>query len=150
LTFDDIRIGHLLIDQFDDFTILFVFTFDGLWLRKYSLLKNEKLCLIEQIPLKSPTIVEDNWKINQVEFISQTVRRSSQKPKSFPFSSDQIERNSRDNTPISLENSRCTMSPLFHESSLFILDGSILLMESSLSAMHVLNRFLSKTISSVF
>jgi hypothetical protein len=72
---DDIRIGHLLVDQFDDITILFVVTMDGLWLRKYSLLINKNLCLLEQIPIKSPKISAENWKVNKAEFISKTVRK---------------------------------------------------------------------------
>lgn len=74
LILDDIRIGHLLVDQFNDITILFVVTMDGLWLRKYSLLTNKNLCLIEQILLKPAMILEENWKVNKVEFISKTVR----------------------------------------------------------------------------
>jgi hypothetical protein len=76
LILDDIRIGHLLVDQLNDITIIFVITLDGLWLRKYSLLINQKLCLIEQITLKPPMISEENWKVNKAEFISKTVRKS--------------------------------------------------------------------------
>jgi len=72
LTLDNIRIGHLLIDHLNDITILFVITFDGLLLRKYSLINNQ-LCLIEQIQLKPINIPENQWKINKVEFISETV-----------------------------------------------------------------------------
>jgi hypothetical protein len=75
LVLDNIRIGHLLVDQFNDITILFVITLDGLWLRKYSLLINKNLCLIEEIPLKPPMILADNWKVNKAEFISKTVRK---------------------------------------------------------------------------
>ncbi len=75
LILDDIRIGHLLVDQFDDITILFVVTMDSLWLRKYSLLINKNLCLLEQIPLKPPRISAETWKVNKVEFISKTVRK---------------------------------------------------------------------------
>jgi hypothetical protein len=73
LVFDDIRIGHLFVDQFNDITVLFVITLDGLWLRKYSLLNNQNLCLLEKIPLKSPNISIENWKVNKAEFISKTV-----------------------------------------------------------------------------
>ncbi|CAF1267399.1 unnamed protein product [Adineta steineri] len=72
LVFDDIHIGHLLVDQLNDITILFVITLDGLWLRKYSLLLDRKLCLIEQIQLKPPMISANSWKINKAEFISKT------------------------------------------------------------------------------
>jgi len=72
LTLDNIRIGHLLIDHLNDITILFVITFDGLLLRKYSLINNQ-LCLIEQIQLKPRNISENQWKINKAEFISETV-----------------------------------------------------------------------------
>jgi hypothetical protein len=72
LIFDDIRIGHLLVDQLNDITILFVITLDGLLLRKYSLLNNQ-LCLLEQMELKPPVILINHWKINKAEFISQTV-----------------------------------------------------------------------------
>ncbi len=71
---DDIRIGHLLVDQLNDITILFVITLDGLWLRKYSLLTNKKLCLIEQIQLKPPMISLNDWRVNKAEFISKTVK----------------------------------------------------------------------------
>lgn len=49
---------------------------DGLSLRKYSLLNNKNLCLIEQISLKPLTVSDENWKINQVEFISKTVKKN--------------------------------------------------------------------------
>ncbi|CAF2146086.1 unnamed protein product [Rotaria magnacalcarata] len=74
LILDDIRIGHLLVDHFNDLTILFVITLDGLWLRKYSLIVHEndkQLCLIEQIELKPSMISSDEWKVNKAEFISQ-------------------------------------------------------------------------------
>jgi hypothetical protein len=76
LMLDDIRIGHLLVDQFNDVTILFVISMDGLWLRKYSLLINKNLCLLEQIPLKPPFILAENWKVNKAEFISKTVKKN--------------------------------------------------------------------------
>jgi hypothetical protein len=65
--------GHLFVDQFNDMTILFVITLNGLSLRKYSLLNNKNLCLLEKIPLKSPSISIENWKVNKAEFISKTV-----------------------------------------------------------------------------
>jgi hypothetical protein len=77
LILDDIRIGHLLVDQFNDITILFVITLDGLWLRKYSLLTNKNLCLLEQIELKPPMISLNEWKVNKAELIPKTVRMSS-------------------------------------------------------------------------
>lgn len=78
LILDDIRIGHLLVDHFDDITIFFVITLDGFWLRKYSLIVTEndkKLCLIEQIQLKPPLISSNNWQVNKAEFIMQTVKK---------------------------------------------------------------------------
>ncbi|UJR23891.1 hypothetical protein I4U23_026863 [Adineta vaga] len=52
LIFDDIRIGHLLIDRFNDITVLFVITL--------------------VIDLKPPMILSENWKINKAELISKT------------------------------------------------------------------------------
>ncbi|CAF3351512.1 unnamed protein product [Rotaria sp. Silwood1] len=71
LILDNIRIGHLLINNFNDITILFVITFDSLVLRKYSLI-NKQLCLIEHIQLKPINIPENQWKINKAEFILET------------------------------------------------------------------------------
>lgn len=79
LVFDDIRIGHLLVDHFHDVTILFIITLDGLWLRKYSLITNENgktLCLIEQINLKPTSILSHDWKVNRAEFITEKVKRT--------------------------------------------------------------------------
>ncbi|CAF3565382.1 unnamed protein product [Adineta steineri] len=70
LTLENIRIGHLLVDHFNGITIIFVITFDGLELRKYTLINNQ-LCLIEQIQLKPPDILDNQWKINKAEFISE-------------------------------------------------------------------------------
>ena len=72
LTLDDIHIGHLLVNQVNKITVLFVVTLDGLFLRKYSLINNQ-LCLIEQIELKPTHILNDQWKINKAEFILETV-----------------------------------------------------------------------------
>jgi hypothetical protein len=72
-TLENIRIGHLLIDHFNDITILFVITLNGLELRKYSSINNQ-LCLIEQIQLKPTNIPENQWKINKAEFIPETVK----------------------------------------------------------------------------
>ena len=72
LTLENLRIGHLLIDHFDNITILFVITLDGLTLRKYSFFNNQ-LCLIEHIELKPTNIPENQWKINRAEFILETV-----------------------------------------------------------------------------
>jgi hypothetical protein len=55
-------------------TILFVITLDGLLLKKYSLVNNQ-LCFIEQIQLKPMNITDNQWKINKVEFISETVKK---------------------------------------------------------------------------
>ena len=73
LTFENIRIGHLFVDHFQNMTIIFVITLDGLSLRKYSLVNNQ-LCLIEHIQLKPTNISDEQWKINRVEFLSETVR----------------------------------------------------------------------------
>ena len=54
LVLNDVHIGHLLVDQLNGITVLFVITLDGLWLRKYSLLADQTLCLLEQIDLKPP------------------------------------------------------------------------------------------------
>ena len=70
---ENIRIGHLLVDQLNDVTILFVITKDGLRLRKYSLLTNQKLCFLEELLLKSSEIPDKNWKVNQVELMTKTV-----------------------------------------------------------------------------
>ena len=72
---ENIRIGHLLVDQLNDLTILFVITLDGLRLRKYSLLINQKLCFLEEMPLKPPEIEHKYWKINKAELITKTVRQ---------------------------------------------------------------------------
>jgi hypothetical protein len=109
LVFDDIRIGHLFVDQFNDITILFVITLDGLSLRKYSLLINQNLCLLENIPLKSPSIPIENWKVNKAEFISKTVsfEKLIYVKRNFFFSSS--ERNNYYDTFISFKNSCCTL-----------------------------------------
>lgn len=73
LTLDNIRIGHLLVDQFDDITILFVITNDGLFLKKYSLLSDHGLCLIENLELRPPHLSNNQWKVNRAEFIHETV-----------------------------------------------------------------------------
>ncbi|CAF1551949.1 unnamed protein product [Adineta ricciae] len=72
LVLDNIHIGHLLVDQLNGITVLFVITLDGLWLRKYSLLSDQTLCLLEQIDLKPPMISIENWKINKAEMIAKT------------------------------------------------------------------------------
>ncbi|CAF1259554.1 unnamed protein product [Rotaria magnacalcarata] len=72
LTLDNIRIGHLLINHFYDITILFVITDDSLVLRKYSLINNQQLCLIEHIQLKPTNTPHHQWKINKAEFILET------------------------------------------------------------------------------
>jgi hypothetical protein len=74
LTFENIRIGHLLVDRLDEITVFFVITTDGLTLRKYSLLGNDQqLCLVEQMELKSSTRSDDDWRVNRAEFLSATV-----------------------------------------------------------------------------
>lgn len=74
LTFENIRIGHLLVDRLDEsITVFFVITADGLTLRKYSLLGNEQLCLLEQMELKSSSGSDDDWRVNRAEFLSETV-----------------------------------------------------------------------------
>ena len=72
LPLDNIRIGQLLIDRINDITIFFVITLNGFELRKYSLI-NHELCLLEQIQLKPTTIPDNQWKINQAEFLSERV-----------------------------------------------------------------------------
>jgi hypothetical protein len=77
LVLDGIRIGHLLADQIDNVTMLFVITLDGLWLRKYSLLSNNQLCFLEQIELKPTDVLKEQWKVNRVEWIATTVGNES-------------------------------------------------------------------------
>ena len=78
LTFANIRIGHLLVDRLEEITVLFVITDDGSTLRKYSLLANEQLCLLEQMELK-PTTDDEDWKVNRAEFLAETVREARRK-----------------------------------------------------------------------
>lgn len=74
---ENIRIGHLLVDQLNELTVLFVITLDGLRLRKYSLLSNQKLCFLEERLLKPPMIEDRHWKINKAELIIKTVRQKN-------------------------------------------------------------------------
>lgn len=93
LTFANLRISHLLIDYVDDVTILFVITFDGPSLRKYSLLSNQQLCLLEHLQLQA-TSSEANWRVNKAELISETVKTRFFSLFSFSNSSSISERNS--------------------------------------------------------
>lgn len=78
IVFEKIRISHFLVDQFRNLNVFFVVTMDGRSLKKYSSFVDRrqmrKLCLIEEIELKSELDDETRWKINRVEFSSSKVR----------------------------------------------------------------------------